>query len=273
MCGRYAASRRPDLLIEEFRVDVDATGDKAPGPDFNVAPTKPVVVVLERTPKPDDAAVSEETAATADEPGVVEPVRQLRVVRWGLVPSWAKDPSIGSRMINARAETAASKPSYRRAFAHRRCLIPADGFFEWQAPDPDDPHVRRGKTGKPVKQPYYAYPRDGASLPMAGLYEFWRDPTRKDDDPDAWLVTCTVLTTDATDDFAAIHDRMPMVVAPDQWDAWLDPYLTDVDEVAGLLLPAGALDLEVYPVSTKVNDVRNNGPHLIDQVDPQAQDG
>jgi len=268
MCGRYAASRRPDRLIEEFHVDVDTTGDAAPPPDYNVAPTKPVMVVLERTAKPSADTTSEASSAEAAATET-EPVRQLRVVRWGLVPSWAKDPSIGSRMINARAETAAIKPSYRRAFARRRCLIPADGFFEWQTPEADDPHARRGASGKLLKQPYYAHPADGASLPMAGLYEFWRDPTRPDDDADAWLVTCTVLTTDATDDFGHIHDRMPMVVPPDRWDAWLDPDLADSDQVSSLMVPASALGLEIYPVSRKVNDVRNNGVHLIDRFDPE----
>ena len=131
--------------------------------------------------------------------------RELRVVRWGLVPSWAKDTSIGSRMINARAETVAEKPSFRRAFARRRCLLPADGYYEWQ--------VLAGEGSKKVKQPYFIYRADGGPLAFAGLYELWRDRQFPDGDPDAWLWTATIITTSAPDELGQIHDRMPMVIA------------------------------------------------------------
>lgn len=245
MCGRYASSRNPEALVSAFEVAKDATEGQAPGPDFNVAPTKPVYAVLTR--REVDAAES------------AEPVRQLRVLRWGLVPSWAKDPSVGSRMINARAETAAQKPSFRKAMASRRCLIPADGYYEWYQPEGGD--GPRTKAGKPVKQPFFLHPGTGEPLPMAGLYEFWRDRSRPDDDPLAWWTTCTVLTTDATDGFGKIHDRTPMAVRPEQWAAWLDP---DRADASGLMVPATDIGLEAYPVSLDVNSVRNNGPGLIE---------
>ncbi len=246
MCGRYAQSQNVHDLLAEF--DVEQGPDHELDPDFNVAPTKEVYAVLERRPR--DA---EPEAA---------PVRQLRVMRWGLVPSWAKDPSIGSRMINARQETIATKPAYRRAFARRRCLLPADGYYEWWAP-PDGP---KGKGGKPLKQPYFLRPRDGGTLAMAGLYEFWRDKTRPDDDPLAWWSSVTVVTTEATDAAGQIHDRMPLLVEPDRWHEWLDPDVDGSaasDALTALLVPAAPGLLTAYPVSTAVNDVRHNGPALV----------
>ena len=152
------------------------------------------------------------------------------MLRWGLVPSWAKDPSIGNRMINARMETVAEKPAFRRAFAKRRCLLPADGYFEWY------PTEELTAAGKPRKQPFFIHPKDGGVLAMAGLYEIWRDPTRDEDDPDAFRWTCTVITTDAEDDLGQIHDRMPLMVERERWGQWLDP-----DPAAGLTArPAGA---------------------------------
>jgi putative SOS response-associated peptidase YedK len=244
MCGRYAASRNPDALISAFEIAEDATEGRAPGPDYNVAPTKPVPAVVARRPEPDAPAV-----------------RQLRVLRWGLVPAWAKDPSVGARMINARAETAATKPSFRKAMVTRRCLLPADGYYEWYLPEGDA--GPRSASGRPLKQPFFLHPADGSVLPMAGLYEFWRDRTRSDDDPAAWWVTCTILTTDATDDVGRIHDRMPMAVPREHWDAWLDPANPDA---AGLMVPAGRLGIEAYPVSLDVSNARNNGPGLIDRI-------
>ncbi len=238
MCGRYAASRNPEDLVEEF--EVDAPAPEALAPDYNVAPTKKVYAVLTR--RTDDG----------------DPQRRLAVVRWGLVPSWAKDPSIGSRMINARLETVAEKPAYRRAFAKRRCLLPADGYFEWYTPEGDD--VPKGKNGKPVKQPFYIHPRDGGVLAMAGIYEIWRDRTRDDDDPAAWLWTASVLTTQAEDAVGRIHDRMPMMVEPDRWSEWLDPR---TGGELSLLVPAAPGRLEAYPVAPLVSNVRNNGPELV----------
>jgi putative SOS response-associated peptidase YedK len=250
MCGRYASTKNPDALVKAFGVDLDATEGHAPPADYNVAPTKPVVAVLTRRPRgADDDA---------------DPVRQLRVLRWGLVPSWAKDPSVGSRMINARVETAATKPSFKKAMASRRCLIPADGYYEWYEPDRERAGDDLVKTagGKPAKQPFFLHPADGSILPMAGLYEFWRDRTRADDDPAAWWTTCTILTTDA-DAFGQVHDRMPMAVPPEHWEAWLDPDRTDASD---LLVPAGRLGLDLYPVSREVNDARHNGPQLLEQI-------
>ena len=240
MCGRYAAAKDPAALVEEF--EVAAAPEEELRPDYNVAPTKKVYLVVDR-PHED---VRE---------------RALVIGRWGLVPSWAKDPSIGSRMINARAETVAEKPAFRRAFAKRRCLVPADGYYEWYLPTSPDAPV--GKGGKPLKQPFFIHPADGSSLAMAGLYEWWRDPTRADDDPEAWRLTCTVITTEATDDVGRIHDRMPMTIGRADWSTWLDP-AHGPDEVAALLTPAVSTRLDAYPVSTLVNSVRNNGPELIE---------
>ena len=181
-------------------------------------------------------------------------VRQLRAARWGLVPSWAKDPSIGNRLINARLETATEKPAFRRAFAVRRCLLPADGYFEWWA--------GTGPDGRPIKQPFFIRPRDGSVLAMAGLYEFWRDPAAAGDE-DGWLFSVTVLTTTAEDSLGRVHDRMPLMVDPVGWAAWLDPLRDDPTTVRELLIPASPGLLEAYPVSRDVNNVRNAGAHLI----------
>ncbi|MEJ7833279.1 MAG: SOS response-associated peptidase [Nocardioides sp.] len=241
MCGRYASSRRPEDLIEEFEVVQSRVETPLP-PDYNVAPTKEVYAVVERPP-----------STQSQEP----PQRQLRVLRWGLVPSWAKDPAIGSRMINARMETVAEKPAYKRAFAVRRCLLPADGYYEWY------PTSEKTKAGKQRKQPFFIRPQDAGALAMAGLYEIWRDPTRDDGDPERFRWTCTVLTTQAEDAVGHIHDRMPMMVEPERWGAWLDP-TTAQDSLLDLLVPAAPGRLEAYPVSALVGNVRNNGPELIE---------
>lgn len=246
MCGRYASSRRAEDLVEEF--DVDALRIAAPlEPDYNVAPTKDVYAVVERPPSGEQ--VAERAAGGAE--------RQLRVVRWGLIPSWAKDVSIGNRMINARMETVAEKPAYKRAFAKRRCLLPADGYYEWY------PTQQTTKAGKPLKQPFFIRPQDGGTLAMAGLYEIWRDPTKGDDDPDRFVWTCTVITTDAEDDLGHIHDRMPLMVERDRWASWLDPTAAQ-DSLLDLLVPAAPGTLEAYPVSREVSNVRNNGAHLVE---------
>jgi putative SOS response-associated peptidase YedK len=243
MCGRYASARKRIELLEEFAVQRDAVTEPLQA-DYNVAPTKPVYAVLERAAPADPA----ESDGASQEPAL----RELRVMRWGLVPFWAKDPKIGSRMINARAETVADKPAFRRAFARRRCLLPADGYYEWQA-QPDA-----------AKQPVYITPRDGRPLAFAGLYELWRDPAVASDDPDSWLWTATIITTAAPDELGVIHDRMPMIIDPDRWGDWLDPVSADPADARALLVPAAASGLRAYPVSTLVNAVRNNGPHLIE---------
>jgi putative SOS response-associated peptidase YedK len=182
------------------------------------------------------------------------------------VPSWAKDPSAGARLINARAETVAVKPSFRNAFRRRRCLIPADGYYEWRS---------SGTEGKGAvrKQPYYIHRADGGVLAFAGIYELWRDAALPEDDPGAWLWTAAIVTTRATDDLGEIHDRMPMVVAPDRWADWLDPGLDGVGGLAASMLPAASAGLAVYPVSTAVNSVRNNGPSLVAPLAPGQAPG
>ncbi|QBR91767.1 SOS response-associated peptidase [Nocardioides euryhalodurans] len=244
MCGRYASSRKPEDLVEEFEV-VDSRIRQPLEADYNVAPTKEVYAVMERKPSRD----SEE-----------EPQRQLRSLRWGLVPSWAKDPSIGNRMINARMETVAEKPAFRRAFAARRCLLPADGYFEWY------PTSQKTKAGKPRKQPFFIRPTDGRVLAMAGLYEIWRDPTRDEEDPERFRWTCTVLTTQAEDAVGHIHDRMPLMVERERWAAWLDPSSATTDDLLPLLVPAAPGRLEAFPVAPLVSNVRNNGPELVEPI-------
>jgi putative SOS response-associated peptidase YedK len=160
-------------------------------------------------------------------------------------------------MINARMETVAEKPAYKRAFAKRRCLLPADGYFEWYPTD------EKTKAGKPRKQPFFIHPDDGGVLAMAGLYEIWRDPTKAEDDPDRFRWTCTVITTNAEDAVGHIHDRMPLMVERDRWSAWLDPR-SPRDHLLELLVPAAPGRLEAYPVSTLVSNVRNNGPELLE---------
>lgn len=245
MCGRYAETREPGDLARIFRVPENRL-DPALPPDWNMAPTKLAPVVIARPPRDDRDA---------------EPVRQLRALRWGLVPSWAKDPSIGSRLINARAETVMEKPAFRKAFATRRALVPADGFYEWL------PTGEIGKGGKLLKQPYFIHRADDQPLAFAGIYEFWRDRSLPDDADDAWLVTYSIVTTTATDDVGRIHDRMPMTVAEDRWTDWLDPRVPA--EAAHLLMaPPVTGSLDIYPVSTAVNSVANNGPELVDPVQP-----
>lgn len=247
MCGRYASIHSRDDLVDVFEVDM-SNAEQALDPDYNVAPTKTTPVVLARTPKdaPDDA----------------EPVRQLRNLKWGLVPSWSKEPKLG-RMINARAETAHEKPAFRRAFKTRRLLVPIGGFYEWF------PTQQIGKSGKPLKQPFYLHPKDDQPLALAGLYEFWRDKEKDSDDPDAWLITFTILTTDATDDVGHIHDRMPMTVDRANWKDWLDPRIDDADQIRSLMAPPEPGSLDIYAVTTAVNNVKNNGPELLEPLPPE----
>jgi len=253
MCGRYASTRKRVELLEEFNVQRDAATLPL-RPDYNVAPTKPVYAVLERSGRQQAEVRASDPGAdrAGDGAGDGSAERELRVVRWGLVPFWAKDPKIGSRMINARAETVAEKPAFRRAFARRRCLLPADGYYEWQS-----------QPGA-AKQPVYISRTDGSSLAFAGLYELWRDPAVAEQDPDSWLWTATIITTSAPDEIGVIHDRMPMIIDPQRWADWLDPTVSDVADVRSLLVPAAVSGLRTYPVSPQVNSVRNNGPELIE---------
>src|ERR1700759_4205895 len=246
MGGRYASSRKPEDLVEEF--EIDKVEVKEPlAPDYNVAPTKQVYAVVQR---PTDADGSGDRSGPSE--------RQLRSVKWGLVPFWAKDPGIGNKMINARMETVHEKPAYRRPFASRRCLLPADGYFEWY------PTEEKTKAGKPLKQPFFIRPADGRVLAMAGLYELWKDPTREEDDPQRFLWTCTVITTSAEDSVGHIHDRMPLMVEPEGYAAWLEPANSAAVDLKSLLVPAAPGRLEAFPVSTDVNNVKNNGPELVE---------
>ncbi|MEC4018312.1 SOS response-associated peptidase [Streptomyces sp. H27-D2] len=262
MCGRYAASRAPEDLAGLFDIQKWEPAE-ALAPDWNVAPTKSVYAVLERPVK------------DAEDPSA--PVRQLRALRWGLVPSWAKSPEVGVKMINARAETVHEKASFRRPFAARRCLIPADGYYEWVTGSAERQLEEKGKKKRSRKQPYFVTPDDGSVMAMAGLYEFWRDRTLPDDHPMSWWVTCTVITTEADKEplagpagedgprsLAEIHPRMPLMLTPDRWDPWLDPARTDPDRLRELLTPPPAGLMRAYPVSTEVSNVRNNGPELLD---------
>lgn len=256
MCGRYAASAGSDELIEEFEVDLDATGERtrsllvapqAPplgAPDYNMAPTKQAPVVLTRALK--GAGES------------AEPARQLRHLTWGLVPSWAKDPKAGLRMINARAETLLDKPAYAKAASSRRCLVPADGWYEWQV----SPTAKDAK-GRPRKQPFYMHRRDQDVVAFAGLYEFWRDRDATQDDPSAWVVSFTIITTSAGPGLERIHDRQPLTLERSQWQDWLDPGRTSPQDVAPFLTPGDSEPFDAYPVSTAVSGARNNGPGLI----------
>jgi putative SOS response-associated peptidase YedK len=271
MCGRYAATANPDELVEDFEVEQDRTGDPArsvlknpqsppPGtPDYNLAPSKQAPVVLSRAPR----QVREESAADA------APVRQLRLLTWGLVPSWAKDTKVGMRMINARAESVLEKGAFAKAAVSRRCLVPARGWYEWQK----SPTATDAK-GNPRKQPFYMHRADGQTLAFAGLYEFWRDREIADaEDPEAWLTTFTIITTEAEPGLDRIHDRQPLVLERQDWAEWLDPAVTDSDEVARLLAFAQPGRFEAYPISTSVNSTRSNGAQLIEPIDESELEG
>ena len=269
MCGRYASFRKAQELAAAFDVAPEAIAEDALGlpASWNVAPTDPVRVVVERAPRPtgsgESSASDGQSSDDQSADGAAE--RSLRLARWGLVPGWAKDPSVGARMINARVESLVEKPAFRKAVVARRCLVPAEGYFEWRKP-------AAGAPSRTPKQPFWIHPDDGRPLAFAGLYEFWRDRSRADDDPLRWLVTTTIITGGApTDDpaRAEIHDRRPVVLAPEHWAAWLDPHQDDA-EAAVALLHGPAPRLVATPVSTTVNSVRSDGPELIEPVDLDA---
>ena len=250
MCGRFVAASSPTLLAEHFHVDEVVDDDR--GPDYNVAPRSPVLVIRDRA--------DEERSA-----------RVLSRLRWGLVPSWAKDPSIGDRMINARAETVATKPAYKRAFAKRRCIIPADGFYEWRRLEP------RPGTTRAVKEPTFIHRRDGEPLAFAGLWSVWKVPEELAGtvgDDDGWLRTCAIVTTQANPLLRPIHDRMPVVLPETAWDRWLDPRADpaaeDLAGLARLLAPAPDEWFEAYAVSSRVNRVVDHGPELVRRVEGLA---
>jgi putative SOS response-associated peptidase YedK len=237
VCGRYVLAQSDDDLIRMFQVD--EAYDDAPPPSWNVAPTDPVRAVLTRESK--------------DAPGSAH--RQLRTVRWGLVPSWAKDRSIGARLINARSETITEKASFKAAAARRRCLIPADGYYEWEKRD-----------GVGAKVPNYLH-LGGETLVFAGLYELWPDPAKERDDPERWLWTVTIVTAPASDALGHIHDRTPVLIPAGAQADWLDPGMTSLEGVRDLLASLPEPSLEPLVVGSAVNSVRNNGPALIEPAD------
>ena len=231
MCGRYAASRSPDDLVVEFEA-VRADGQPPLPADYNVAPTKDVYVVRHKKERDPEGRPTGEGH------------RELRAVRWGLVPSWAKDVSVGNRLLNARVESLTDKPAFRSAARSRRCLVPADGWYEWAK-----------RLDSPGKQPYFVTPEDGSVLAFAGLWEVWG---RGDDR----LYTCTVVTAPAVGTLAEIHPRMPLVLPRERWADWLDPAREDVEELAQPTPPELVERLELRPVGTAVNNVANNGAEL-----------
>jgi putative SOS response-associated peptidase YedK len=233
MCGRFVSSSPPDEIAKYF--GVEEVSESVLEPNFNVAPSLDIYTVLE-----------------------TGGVRRLEPIHWGLVPIWAKDMKIGNRMINARAESLADKNAYKRAFRKRRCIIPADGFYEW-----------RKIPGQKTKQPYYITRTDGEPFAFAGLWEVWRGPDR-DQDP---IASCTIITGEPNDKMSEIHDRMPVMLPPSAWDQWLDPEVDDLDLLGRFLVPAPSELIRIHAVSTEVNNVRNQGPQLTDPVDPDAGPG
>jgi putative SOS response-associated peptidase YedK len=235
MCGRYVEISSPSLLAERFHVT--EVRPEQLETNYNVAPRAQVPVVAERHGE-----------------------RVLDVVRWGLVPFWAKDPKIGDRMINARADKLLTSNAFKRPFERKRCIVPADGFYEWQKLE-----------GKRPKQPWFIRRRDGEPLAFAGLWETWHDPNEEDDAPP--LRSCVIITTDPNELLAPIHDRMPVVLPESEWDTWLDVENHDVAGLRKLLVPFPAGELEAWPVSTRVNKADNNGPELLDREPVPADAG
>ncbi len=215
MCGRYRLSRRKQLVEEYF---ASASGEEDWSPRYNIAPTQPVPVIRQN-PK--------------------EPVRELSLVRWGLIPSWAKDSTAAAKMINARSETAGTKPAFSDALKSRRCLIPADGFYEWQ------------ETRK-AKQPYCFEVGEGELFAFAGIWDRWKAASGKT------VETCSILTTSPNAVTSAVHDRIPVILDPDGYDLWLDPGMRDVSVASELLKPCDARLMRCYPVSTRINHVAND---------------
>lgn len=272
MCGRFSLFADDDELVALFDIDL-LLGENAPS--WNVAPSQPIRVVVERVvggapasdqgQDPDrnqDRNRDRDRNTDKDRDGEAVPVqRQLRLFEWGLVPSWSKTPA--HPIINARAETLTEKPSFRAAAARRRCLVPANGYFEWQTPESGGP-----------KQPWFlsAGPGDPV-IAFAGIYEAWRRPEaaeRRGDTEhraDDWLLTCAIVTRSAPDALGEIHDRMPVVVPPRAFDSWLDPTLTERSQVDAMLHSMPAPDLVPRRVGRAVGNVRNDSPDLIAPID------
>jgi len=218
MCGRYTLRTPVDVLAEGFEIEEHPSSIT---PNYNTAPTQEVASVVEEDDK-----------------------RKLEMFHWGLIPSWAKDPAIGNKMINARAETVSEKPSFRKAFKVRRCLILADGFYEWQKTD----------NGK---QPYHIRMQDGSPFAFAGLWEVW-------DKYGEEIRSCTIITTDANDLMSEIHHRMPVILHPEDYSLWLDPDFDEKEALTSLLKPYPADAMEAYSVSRRVNKPSNNEPSVLE---------
>ncbi|GHD18159.1 DUF159 family protein [Nocardiopsis kunsanensis] len=268
MCGRYAQSRNVHQLQLAFGLPEQAlaedTDPRSWPPleeleaDYNISPGRPVQAVLGPPPQ----------GGSNGAPGP----RSLHTMRWGLVPSWAKDRNVGYRMINARSETVADKPAFRAAFRRRRCLLPADAYYEWQligpdgraeastSPVTDTEHKKR--KARSAKRPYAIRCTQDRPLAMAGIFERWRDPEVDEDDPAAWLWSCAVITTEAAPELAHIHERMPVVLPEVDWAAWLDPG-TGAEELAHLMDHTPVDRFAVDEVSTEVNSIKNNDPGLL----------
>jgi putative SOS response-associated peptidase YedK len=230
----------PDELARYF--DVEQVAEQVLDPSYNVGPTRDVYVVVE-----------------------TGGVRRLDTFHWGLIPFWAKDRKVGQKMINARADSLADKGAYKQAFLKRRCLIPADGFFEWR---------KEGADGgaKPKKQPMYIARKDGEPLAFAGLWELWK-PKDTPDDESTWVRSCTIITGEPNELVAGIHDRMPVMLPPSAWSSWLDRENHDLDTLGQLLVPAPAELFVAHPVSTRVNSVRNDDSALVEPFDPATEPG
>ena len=235
MCGRFVVAESGSELVGVLRVDLES--DDLPEPSYNIAPTDRVAIVL-------DSAKTE------------PPTRRLEAARWGLVPAWAKDPSIGVKAFNARSEEVEDKPMFRQALVKRRAVIPASGYYEW--------HTEDG-----VKTPYYIHPAGGEPLFFAGLYEWWKDAGKADDDPNRWLLSFTIMTRASAGALGSIHDRMPLFIDADYADVWLDPTTENVGDLLDATIdaaPAIVDGLAMREVGREVGNVRNNGPELIEPV-------
>jgi putative SOS response-associated peptidase YedK len=246
MCGRFTLRTPQGQLVQQFGL----AGVPELTPRYNIAPTQDVAAVRAS----DSGQSSRHTpCAVADGPRKVpatESPRELVMLRWGLIPPWADDPRIGNRSINARAETADSKPAFREPFRRRRCLIVADGFYEWRA------------AGR-VKQPYYIHAADDRPFAFAGLWERWRRDEKV-------IESCTILTTDANERVAKLHDRMPVILQPRDYDLWLDPAVQEIQRLKPLLVPCPDEVLTMHPVSTEVNRPTVDGPECLAPVEAQT---
>jgi putative SOS response-associated peptidase YedK len=248
MCGRFVASRPVEDIAALLDVDDVDVPEELTTPRFNLAPTDGVLAVATGLRKHDDE--------------VPEPRRRLTDYRWGLVPSWAKEPGAGVRAFNARAETLSERPAFRNALAKRRCIIPADAFYEWE---------KIAAGGRVRRQPWCFAPADGGLIAFAGLWEAWKPKTEPDPQEllpgagwhDQWLLSCTIITTSANALVEPLHDRMPVILQPEDWAAWLQPGELDPGDVSVLLQPAPPDLLRSYPVSPAVNNTRAEGPELV----------